>query len=204
MIGDKPLPCMPPLWPLLAELAWWLQKIHGLTESEIRDVVMDVRGVSLWFRLLDGGADEDENLESWNDLEVDWRPGRARWKQCPDSIYFPLVVSWVAVTGSVKRMRRERLALQAPAPAKKVLRQVSVNGRPQSANRMDAAVAAMAGGVRDEKITLSALMKLKQKELPARYPIAKRTTLVIARQRAKEQLVAEGFSETDTAPTNDK
>ena len=41
--GDKPLPCHPPLWVPLAELARWLQKMYGLTESEIRDVVVALR-----------------------------------------------------------------------------------------------------------------------------------------------------------------
>lgn len=120
MTGDKPLPRIPPLWVPLAELARWLQEMHGLTESEIRDVVLDLRGVSLWFRLLDGSPEEDENLESWNGLEVDWEAGRARWKQAPDSKYFPLVVSWEAVRGAVDRLRkrRERLKLQAPVATK--------------------------------------------------------------------------------------
>lgn len=120
MTDDKPLPRIPPPWVPLAELAGWLQEMHGLTASEMRDVLVDLRAIPLPFRLLDGSSDENTPLESWEDLEVeneDWWAGRARWKQCPGSSYFPLVVSWDAVTSAVNRSRKrqERLALQPPA-----------------------------------------------------------------------------------------
>ena len=120
MTGDKPLsPIPPPLVPL-AKLAEWLQEMHGLTESEMRDLLVDLRAIPLPFRLLDGSPDENTPLESWEDLEVeneDWWAGRARWKQYPGSSYFPLVVAWSAVTSAVNRLRKrqERLALEPPA-----------------------------------------------------------------------------------------
>ena len=41
--------------------------------------------------------------------------GRARWKQDPDGIDYPVVVSWYAVTGAVNRLRKR--PSQAPGPA---------------------------------------------------------------------------------------
>jgi hypothetical protein len=108
--GDKPLPLIPPLWVPLAEVAWWLQKMHRLTESKIRDVVVDLRRIPMNFQV------DDEIITGWGGWEVDWEVGRARWKQDPDGIDYPLQVSWGAATDAVKRMRREQLALQAPAP----------------------------------------------------------------------------------------
>ena len=111
---------IPPLRLPLAELPGWLQKMHGLTGSQIRDVIVELLRFPPNFRLLDGSREEDENLTSWNDLKAlddDWGAGRVRWKQDPDSTYFPLVVLWAAVTDAVNQLRRrERLALQAPAP----------------------------------------------------------------------------------------
>jgi hypothetical protein len=101
---------IPPDWVPLPELARWLRDMYGLTESEIRDVVVYVRPLPFHFRI--PSADEDEILMSWNGWRVDWDVGCARWKEAD----YPLEVSWDAVRGAVTRMRREQLALPAPAP----------------------------------------------------------------------------------------
>jgi hypothetical protein len=108
--GNKPPPPIPPLMVPLAELAQWLRKIHGLSEEEIGGVVVYLRGNPTHFRL------DGQIPESWDDLEVeDWGTGRARWKQDPAGIYYPLEVSWFwvedAITGALAR-RERRLALR--------------------------------------------------------------------------------------------
>jgi hypothetical protein len=50
--GDKPLPRIPPRLVPLAKLAGWLQEMHGLTESEMRDLLVDLRAIPLPFRYL--------------------------------------------------------------------------------------------------------------------------------------------------------
>jgi hypothetical protein len=105
---------IPPLWVPLAELARWLQEMHELTQSEIRDLVVDLRRWPTNFQV------EDEIITGWPGWKVEWEAGRARWKQDPDGIDYPLEVSWDAVTDAVTRLRKrqERLAVQAPAPRK--------------------------------------------------------------------------------------
>jgi hypothetical protein len=106
--GDKPLPRIPPMWVPLAELARWLWDRHGLTESEIGDVVVDLRRISMNFQV------EDEIIWGWPGWTVDWEAGRARWKQDADGIDYPLEVSWAAVTDAVTRLRRHTDEPQKP------------------------------------------------------------------------------------------
>jgi hypothetical protein len=112
---------IPPLWVPLAELARWLQDMHGLTEAEIRDVVLDLRRVSLWFQVSfrDG---VERVVTDWDDWVVNWETGTVRGNKHPDGPDFPLEVLWDAVADAVTRLRsrqrRERLAVPAPTPPK--------------------------------------------------------------------------------------
>ena len=115
--GAKPLPRIPPPRVPLAELARWLSERHGLTESETGDVVVDLRRCPFGYWTAAPMRKHLTKLERLGGGER-WWAGRARWKQYPDSNYFPLVVAWEAVTAAVNlRKRPERLALQAPAGA---------------------------------------------------------------------------------------
>jgi len=110
--GDQPLP---PLYPPMTELAFWLQKIYGLTVTEIRDVILDLRSISPNFRV-SYSADEDKIIRGWPDWDVNWKTFRARRKNPGGRIDYPLTVSWEAAERAVKRVRRDRLASSAPAP----------------------------------------------------------------------------------------
>jgi hypothetical protein len=114
--------------------------MYGLTESEIRDVILDLRRWPMNFRVSDGSPEEDENLTSWNDLEVlddDWGAGRVRWKQTPEGIDFPLKVSWEAVMDAVTRLRQrerpEKAATTKPAnvPYRELLHWWTTEYRPK-------------------------------------------------------------------------
>jgi hypothetical protein len=94
--------------------------MHGLTENEIRDVVLDLRNVSLRFRV-SFRVGVERIVTDWDDWVVDWEAGTVRGNRHPDGPDFPLEVWWGAVMDAVARLRsrqrRERLALPAPAPS---------------------------------------------------------------------------------------
>jgi hypothetical protein len=94
--------------------------MHALTESEIRNVVLDLRRDSSRFRVV-YGTGEKEVIIGWPGWEVqDWEVGRAHRDEDPPGIEFPLEVSWDAVADAVARLRtrqeRARQALPPPAP----------------------------------------------------------------------------------------
>jgi hypothetical protein len=108
---------IPPLWVPLAELAWWVRDMHDLTESEIRDVVVDLRGDPSRFRVSFRPGVE-RAVTDWKDWVVDWEAGTVRGNRHPDGPGFALEVSWDAVAGAVVRlrMRQRREAARALAP----------------------------------------------------------------------------------------
>jgi hypothetical protein len=107
---------IPPLRVRLTALRALLMNKHGLTESEVDDVVVDLCRVPMRFRL----AWSEDVFWSWDDLQVNWAPGRARDKRHLNGPALPLEVLRDAVTDAVTRLRmrqrRERQALPTPAP----------------------------------------------------------------------------------------
>jgi chaperonin GroEL (HSP60 family) len=94
---------------------------------------------------------------------------------------------------------------------------LAIPNRPGAGGKkLAAATDAMVAAVQQKRVSYGELRRLKQKELEKLYPVAGRTTLTTARERALTKLAAMGSSDgprtsptqlrhdSDTAPTNDK
>jgi hypothetical protein len=110
--GGERLPPMPPLRPSLVEVARWLKAMHGLTDNEVREVILELLAFPFEF-CVDG-----EQLMSWNGVDVNLETSRARWEQDPPDIDHPLLLTgWrpVEEARGRLRLRREREAAGALA-----------------------------------------------------------------------------------------
>jgi hypothetical protein len=133
----KPLP---PLYPPMTQLAGWLQEIYDSTATEIRDVILVLRRVSLNFQVLYSSG-KDEMISGWPDWDVNWTTFRARRKKLESGIDYPLTVSWEAAERAVIQLRKKpeikRLTPGSPestAPAETPPYRTGTQGRPTSIN----------------------------------------------------------------------